>query len=203
MELVPLNCNECGAPLKVGDKTKFVTCKKCGTQLAVRREDGATFTEVAQAAKNVEKSAKEISGHARVLRSQNERLLLQGELERLDRDWERERDPLMLKSKGGSVSAPTRGQAIGVIILAPLMLTPVVLPVVTGASFQPPALLWVLGVGMALFLVLMGLRLRERALRYEEALARYDAARSDLLEKLRNASSADDDETGEEEEDPR
>ena len=88
MELIPLNCNNCGSKLKVGEDTKFVTCKQCDAQLAVRHEDGATFTDVLDAAARVEASAAAIEEHVEKLGADNEKLFLQGEVERLDREWE-------------------------------------------------------------------------------------------------------------------
>jgi len=92
MELIPLSCNNCGSKLKVGEGTKFVTCKHCDAQLAVRHEDGAAFTDVIEAAARVEASAAAIEAHVEKLGSDNERLFLQGEIERLDREWEARRE---------------------------------------------------------------------------------------------------------------
>jgi len=198
MQLAPLQCNECGASLKVGKKTKLVTCKRCGTQLSVRREDGSTFTDVVEAAKRVEDGAAKVSAHAEGIIDQSKLLFLQGELERLDREWDLARQDLMLKSKSGHRSVPTKGQAYGLMALAPCMLFPVVVPALTGANFTVPPIGWVAAVLMMSFVFILALRLRRQAERYQEARAEYDASRAKLLRKLgtpplENASRASDD----------
>ena len=192
MQLTPLQCNECGASLKVGKKTKLVICKRCGTQLAVRREDGGTFTDVVDATKRVEEGAAKLSAEARAMAVQSKQLFLQGELERLDREWELARQDLMLKSKGGHRSVPTRGQAYGLMALAPFMMFPAVLPALTGANFTVPTIFWVFAVLMTGFVLILGLRLRTQAANYQVAVAEYDVARSKLLAKLEKANCAAD-----------
>lgn len=49
-----VDCNECGASLSVGDATRFATCVKCKTRLAIKRSENAVYSE-----KLVDASAKE------------------------------------------------------------------------------------------------------------------------------------------------
>jgi hypothetical protein len=77
MELISVRCNHCGAPLDVGEKTRFVTCQFCKSQLEIKRSESAVFTEeVARIVENTEKMA----GSLEVIRLQNE-------IEQLDREW--------------------------------------------------------------------------------------------------------------------
>ena len=46
MELETLSCNNCGAPLEVPPGANFVTCAHCGSRLAIKRTDNASYTEV-------------------------------------------------------------------------------------------------------------------------------------------------------------
>ena len=45
MEMISVSCNHCGAPLKVGPNSRFVTCTFCNSRLEVKRSDSAIFTE--------------------------------------------------------------------------------------------------------------------------------------------------------------
>ena len=44
--LLTINCNSCGAPLKVSDTARFITCTHCSTQLQVQHSGGAVYTEI-------------------------------------------------------------------------------------------------------------------------------------------------------------
>lgn len=184
MELIALNCNNCGAELRVGEKAKFVTCKYCDTQLAIHHEDGAAYTDVMEAAKRVEASAEAIEGHIEELADQNERLFVQGEIERLDREWEERSQALMSTGKDGARQVPTRGQAIAMGCVAPLVALPLLVPTLSGADFKAPAFLWIAAlIFMALILVL-AFRLHSKAVQYEQALAEHQSERDDLVSKL-------------------
>jgi hypothetical protein len=77
METISVRCNHCGAPLHVGDSTRFVTCQFCKSSLEVKRTDSSVFTEeVAKIAENTGKMA----GSLEVIELQNE-------IERLDREF--------------------------------------------------------------------------------------------------------------------
>jgi hypothetical protein len=184
MKLITLNCNHCGAKLKVGDETKFVTCKHCDTQLAIHHEDGAAFTAVAEAAKRVEASAATIADHAEQLAEQNETLILQGELEQLDREWESRRQGLMTKTKGGQLVPTTRAQAILIGLMAPLVAVPILVPALSGARFELPGFLWLFVVAMMGGVLIAALYMHGKAVRYETALAQHEAERGALVAKL-------------------
>jgi hypothetical protein len=42
---VKVDCNECGASLIVGDATRFATCVRCESRLAIKRGDGSVYSE--------------------------------------------------------------------------------------------------------------------------------------------------------------
>lgn len=52
-----VDCNECGASLLVGDATRFATCVKCKARLAIKRGEGAVFSEKLADAKAEEAAA--------------------------------------------------------------------------------------------------------------------------------------------------
>jgi LSD1 subclass zinc finger protein len=107
MTLEPLTCSHCGAPIEVPSSAKFVKCAHCGTRLVVKRTPTASYTEVLdQIGERTERMAEDL-----------EAIRLQNELERIDREWQLQREQFMVRSKDGSTSVPSEtGSAIGSII---------------------------------------------------------------------------------------
>lgn len=64
MSTLPVNCNRCGSAVNVGPDTRYVTCSHCRTPLVVVRTATSVFTD---------------------------RAARQKELERIDREWEEEK----------------------------------------------------------------------------------------------------------------
>lgn len=185
MELIPLNCNNCGSQLKVGEDTKLVTCKHCDAQLAVRHEDGAAFTDVLEAAARVEKSAAAIEEHVEKLSEDNEKLFVQGEIERLDREWEARREGLLVRRKNGHTVVPTRTSPALIGVVALLAFSPVLLIWMVDETGEMSGVVWVGSFVFAGLIVLAFLNLNGHAARYEQALADHEAEREQLLDKLR------------------
>lgn len=121
MKLVTLACNHCGGKLKITRDTKFVTCTYCDTQLAVHIEDGAAYTEVREAVEELAATTEELREEVGELRAQNQRMDAEAELARIDREWEVECEPLMMRSKGGRRTPPTRGSAYALFVVGPVM----------------------------------------------------------------------------------
>jgi hypothetical protein len=182
MELIALNCNHCGAKLKVKETAKFVTCKHCETQLAIHHGDGAAYTDVVEAANRVEASAKALEEHASALGDQNEVLIVQNEIERVDREWDARRGGLMRKGKDGSTHVPTKGAAIAIGLCAPLLLLPFAPLWSAGISVPWWGMAFMVSVGA--FIVWQAFGLHQQAVLYERALAAHDQERADLLAKL-------------------
>ncbi|MEZ5385059.1 MAG: hypothetical protein R3F13_06040 [Prosthecobacter sp.] len=91
METLSVRCNHCGAPLEVGEKTRFVTCQFCNSSLEVKRTDNSVFTEeVARIAENTDRMAESL-----------EVIKLQNEIEQLDREWGIEQASHMVNSRTG------------------------------------------------------------------------------------------------------
>lgn len=97
MKIVALNCNECGASLEVGARTRFVTCAFCSTRLQIHHSGGAHFSEVLEAIeKKTDALVDEVAGLKR-----------QSALEALDKEWERERTQYMAHNDNGQAVVPT------------------------------------------------------------------------------------------------
>ena len=93
-----LRCNNCGAPLQVPTSANFVTCNHCRTQLAVRRDATASYTEALE----------QVSQQTEALTEQVKYLTYQHELAALDRQWESERKRHMVQNKQGTLHVPSR-----------------------------------------------------------------------------------------------
>ena len=97
MNLVAVQCNQCGASLRISETTSFVTCEHCRTQLAVQRTDTATFTE---AIKALDQKTTQVAADLEVVR-------LEKQIEMLDREWESKRATLLVGVSVGSNGEPS------------------------------------------------------------------------------------------------
>jgi DNA-directed RNA polymerase subunit RPC12/RpoP len=169
VETVPLNCNGCGAPLEVAAGANYATCGHCGARLAVKRTGSAAYTEVLE---KLDRTTEAIAGHLAELTRQNE-------VERIDREWERERASYLITGKHGSRSLPT--QRAGVMI-ALVMGGFGLIWTAFAASFAPfPFPLF--GLLFVAFAVYTGLSQVKSAEKLAEAEARYHQRRAEALRK--------------------
>lgn len=98
MELLTLQCNQCGAPVQVANKTKFAQCLHCGASLAIHRTETAAYTDV------VEK----ISETLEDLKSETEALKAERKLQALDKSWQAQQRSFEVEDKHGRRSIPTK-----------------------------------------------------------------------------------------------
>ena len=96
--LESLLCNSCGAPLEVPDSANFIKCKHCNTTLKVHRSSRGTTTEA------IEKLTETTEN----LAEQVQKLTRQNELERLDRQWEQERQTFTFRDQEGGSHLPAQ-----------------------------------------------------------------------------------------------
>lgn len=175
MKILALNCNQCGAPLEVPARAKFVTCNFCSARLSVQRTDEVTYTEAIE----------EIQERTREMAEDLEDLKAQGELERLDRDWVEKRGSLMTRGKDGSMSVPGKGATIvvGVIVMCFGAFWTLTASSIGAPSFFP--LFGLVFIGAALFGMVATL---SKADAFEKAQREYQAERKKLL--ARNSGGA-------------
>ncbi|MEO8376911.1 MAG: hypothetical protein ABI579_04505 [Candidatus Sumerlaeota bacterium] len=97
---------------------RYVSCRHCGTSLEVKRSSSAEWTEMLQqVSQNTERIHKEV-----------EAIRVSQEIEQLDREWEMQRDDLMITTKDGARVRPTVGGSIaGIIILGLVMIVGIVM----------------------------------------------------------------------------
>jgi uncharacterized Zn finger protein (UPF0148 family) len=108
MRLITLNCNECGAPLEVPGKTRFVTCAYCSSRLEIHQSGNAYYSEVLE---RLEQKSAHIADEVETLRIQND-------LERVDREWTIDREKYQMRGKHGHLYVPTKsGSIIGGVLI--------------------------------------------------------------------------------------
>src|SRR5438045_1929994 len=78
-----------------------------------------TDAEFAQAKANLLAKPSD-SGHHQQMAEQLQEVRYHNELARIDREWEMERQQYLITTKYGRLIVPTRGMAIGVIVVAVL-----------------------------------------------------------------------------------
>lgn len=82
MQLKSSKCSSCGADLKVNPKIRYFTCAHCGSSLMLKQSGSVYFTQLTE---DIRDNTDELVEHA-------EKLLIEKEVERLDREWLVERE---------------------------------------------------------------------------------------------------------------
>ncbi|MCM2371108.1 hypothetical protein [Aporhodopirellula aestuarii] len=166
MKLISLCCNHCGAPIEVRKSAKFVTCGYCNAHLAIHHTGSSYSTELLE----------EIKQTTNALVRDVEMLKGDSEIDRLDREWERDRRELMVTNKNGSESVPEKGVTVvvgGFVVAFGIFWT-----FVAGIAFPPMALFGILFVCMAIFGIISTCK---KADDYERRKRRYHERRRQLI----------------------
>ncbi len=170
MKTVPLNCNHCGAPLRVSETARFATCAHCHAQLAIHHEGAAVFTEVLG---EIAERTQSIEAEVRALR-------VERDLERLDKEWEKERREIL----GGARTPPKRHDTL---LLGGLVFCFGTAALIYGlARGRESVAFGLLTIGTSVLMVLFGLGNKSL---YEEAEARYSARRRGIQERGQGAAA--------------
>jgi hypothetical protein len=177
MELVSVSCNHCGAPLEVGDQTRFVTCQFCQNRLAVKHSGSATYTEVIG----------QIAGNTQQMASNLRVIELQNELERVDREWDSEKGRFCTTNRHGRSSKPSL--AVGVVILFMVGAFGVFFAA-TSSQFGAPAIFPLFGIGFVVIAVICAVSMFTKASGLSEAESGYQHRRAELLKQLDEARAA-------------
>ena len=177
MKAVTVDCNSCGAPLEVGQKTRFVTCRYCSKRLSIQHSESSVYTEVLD---DIKESTDKISQDMEVIKLQNQ-------LEQLDREWMLQREGFMISSKNGGKHLPTDGAggAIGGIFAAAFG----VVWIVFAASMGAPAIFPLFGVFFIIVAVFGAVNTTNKASSYRNAHQRYEAQRRELQQRLSREES--------------
>lgn len=169
METLSVRCNHCGAPLQIGEGTRFVTCQFCQCNLEVKRTDSSVFTEeVAKIAENTGRMAESL-----------EVIELQNEIERLDRELGPQVAGRHENPVGNAI-----GGCIGVIVVT-LFISFSVFFAKSSSDMGAPAIFPIFGIGFVIVGVLFGFNLltklasgpSEKERRREELVRKLDTLR--------------------------
>jgi hypothetical protein len=98
MQVQSVRCHHCGAPLQVQENARFVTCQYCQSQLTIHRTACAISTEVLA---GLSRKTDHLADQVGVLH-------LQGDLDRLDREWQMKREELLGCDPTGKLQEPRR-----------------------------------------------------------------------------------------------
>jgi DNA-directed RNA polymerase subunit RPC12/RpoP len=178
MTLEPITCNNCGAALDVPPEANYVTCAYCASRLAVKRTSSVVYTEVLQ----------ELDARTQRMAADLGRLQLQSELERIDHEWEQQRQPYLLRDRTTGATfepgGPLTALSVVMTALASTLLGffIVVWSVVFRSDYSPAFLLLAF---LALGLIVWATVARIRKLsRYQRAKSAYEARRAAIVQRV-------------------
>jgi uncharacterized Zn finger protein (UPF0148 family) len=182
METQAIACNHCGAPLQVQSTTRFVTCGHCGSQLRIERSAGAVFTEVLE---DLKATQSEMAADLETLRLQNE-------LERIDREWDRESRRYEIVGRNGRRSTPGSGSSIAAVLGGGLAAVFVIFWISRSTEMGAPAIFPLFGIAMLIAVVFGIFRTLGKSNAYAEAERKHLRERRQLLSKLRERGALHD-----------
>ncbi|PQO36801.1 hypothetical protein C5Y96_06440 [Blastopirellula marina] len=170
MNLIPLNCRNCGAPLQVPSDLKHVTCMHCGTQLAVVHEGGAAYTEKLDA---LTERTDQIEDKLAVLHREQK-------LAALDREWDKAQEGFKVRRKDGSTYLPSKAGSVLAGVLG-VGVGLFIIMIGIGMPGGSPGGMFVLFGFVAMFLGVGGTVWQyHRADAYEQAKSRYEQRRQQI-----------------------
>ena len=174
MRFVDSRCIHCGAALRVAGDATHICCQYCNSELRIVHEGDQVATELVRAMQE------DLGQRLEVIRLQNE-------IERMDREWNMEREGYMVTEKGGGRSVPS---VIGSIfaIIAALVFGGIWLEGTSHVGAPPLFTLFgFLVVGGIVVSAIFGI---VKAGSHDTAADRYQASRRQLLAKLERAERA-------------
>lgn len=181
METLSVRCNHCGAPLQIGNGTRFVTCQFCQSHLEVKRTDSSVFTEeVAKIAENTGRMAESL-----------EVIELQNEIERLDREWAQKEAGYISHGKNGPhrPSSSLFGLAFGIFFACVCFGMAVVMSNIAGSFHGGFSAMGLVPAGMGVFAIVAAVINMNKGVELERAESAHQARRAELLAKLQQARS--------------
>lgn len=171
MNLIALNCRNCGAPLQVPGDLKHVTCMHCGTQLAVVHEGGAAYTEKIDA---LAERTEQIEDKLDVLHREQK-------LAALDRAWDKEQESFKIRTKDGSTHLPSKtGSILSGVVACGIGIFVITIGLGSVGGHGPGGFFVLLGFLFMFMGVGITLWQLSRADAYEKAKRRYEQRRKQI-----------------------
>lgn len=174
MSVTKVCCQGCGADLEVDEEIRFVNCNYCGAKLEIVHDRTTTHSRVLE---KLEKRSDEMAGDLKVIRLQND-------LEKLDREWDREMQGFMVTGKDGEKSLPS---AAGSMIGGVVAIIFGVFWIGFASSMGAPGFFPLFGLVFIAFAVFGMMRNGIKATGYQEAESRMQGRRRELVEALERA----------------
>ena len=171
MKVTRVCCQGCGADLQVDETIRFVTCNYCAAKLEVVHGESVTHTRQLD---RIEQTTSQLASNLKVIELQNE-------IERLDREWDRDREGMLVRGKHGSVSEPSAaGALVGGVIAVIFGIFWVAMAAGSGAPGLFP-LFGLVFIGVAVFSIISG---TSKADRFQRSRSSYETRRAELLARL-------------------
>lgn len=171
MKVTKVCCQGCGADLQIDETIRFVTCNYCNARLEVVHDETVTHTKQLD---KIERTTAELANNLKVIELQND-------LERLDREWDNQRNGLLVRSKDGSLSEPS---AAGSIVVGVVVIGFGIFWTVMAAGMGTPGFFPLFGlvfIGIALFGMISG---ASKAGQYRNEQAAYQGRRDALIARI-------------------
>lgn len=179
MKVTRVCCQGCGADLQVDETIRFVTCNYCGAKLEVVHGTSVTHTKQLD---KIERTTDLLASNLKVIELQNE-------IERLDREWDRDSEGLMVRDQAGRLREPNPASMIGgcfftmVLCLIILGVFGMALGSSEGSVGMPPALP-LLGLVIITVAILGVMRRLSKVDKFRAGRAAYRTRRAALIAQL-------------------
>lgn len=174
MRFVESRCIHCGAALRVAGDATHVCCQYCNSELRIVHDGDQVATELVRAIQE------DLGQRLEVIRLQNE-------IERIDREWNMEREGYMVTEKGGGRSIPS---VIGSIIAVIGALVFGGVWIQMTSQVGAPTLFTIFGVLIVAGIVVSAVHGILKSGAHDTAADRYQAARQRLMGELARAERA-------------
>jgi hypothetical protein len=171
MKVTKVCCQGCGADLQIDETIRFVTCNYCNARLEVVHDKTVTHTKQLD---KIERTTEQLANNLKVIELQND-------LERLDREWENQRNGLLVRGKDGNLTEPSAAgsMVVGVIVIAFGIFWTVKASAMGAPGFFP--LFGLVFIGFALFGMISG---ASKASQYRSEQAVYQGRRDALIARI-------------------
>ena len=164
MKVLDLSCSNCGAPLEVPRKLRFVTCAFCNTRLEIQIDGAAAYTTTLDA----------IAQDIKTLKRQNE-------VAELDREWQASRSKYLVHSQRGGASVPSKtGSIAGLCVIVPFGIFWTVMAS-KASNMGAPRIFPLFGLLFIALGIFTSIRSFNKAKAFERDRERYRRRRRDLM----------------------
>lgn len=135
-----VHCDNCGAPLKIPDGVRYVTCQHCAANLQVEHTADVIYT---QSIEEVSRRVDETQTRLRELETQQK----MNRMAQLDADWDSKKRELL-----GTTVEPELGKNDWVWVIAGVVIVGLIAVALIEKDWEPAIMALVVFVGCVLFL---------------------------------------------------